>query len=931
MQKIFAFVALLAISALAAAGPHGVERVLDDFSNPAAWQVSGSDDVRASLRASDGPRGKALCLDYDLRGTAGYASMRRTLPLMLPTNYAFDLDVRGAAPANTLQFKLIDASGDNVWWHQWKDYAPPADWRTLRVAADAIGFAWGPATDHALKRSAGFELAIAAGAGAGGGRGSVCFSRLGLLELPPASAPQEARARPDPNAEVEAAAKQAPRGFYPRAFTGEQGYWTLVGIDGGRDTGLLSEDGALEIGKGGFTIEPFLQEGGKLLTWADVAITHSLRDGYLPIPGVQWKHGDLSLRVTAFGTGTRGDARLIARYDVRNDGDRARDVTLVLAARPLQVDPPSQFLNAPGGVSPIHALAWQGGTLAVDGEPRARLLRAASMRGATTRAHGMIVQRLARGDFPPAQSVHDPDGYASGAALYRVHLQPHSGATFGVVVPLAGSRMPAIAADADAAAWLQREEDQVAAQWHGKLDRVVLKLPSSQQRLIDTLRSSLAWILISRDGPELRPGTRSYARSWIRDGAMMADALLRLGDTEAARDYALWYAPHQFTTGKVPCCIDARGADPTPENDSPGELLHLIAQVYRYTNDRAFLQASWPHVTATMAYLEKLQDGERHSAVRMFRGLLPASISHEGYSAKPQHSYWDDFWALRGQDDALSMARALGDREATREWTKQRDRFRDDLYASIRASVAAHRIDFIPGSAELGDFDPTSTTIALAPGGQQDNLRTRLPPSLLDGTFNRYWTESRARADGGTDWDAYTPYEWRNVGVFARLGWRGRIPPMLDFFFAGQRPAGWNQWAEVVGRDAREPRFIGDMPHAWVASDYLRSILDLLAFEDGVDQTMVLGAGVQEAWLEQGGVALHGLRTPWGALGYSLRRDGARVVWTIDADTALPPGGLVLAWPLPRPPGATTINGKPARWREGGLRIRTAPARVVVE
>ena len=56
------------------------------------------------------------------------------------------------------------------------------------------------------------------------------------------------------------------------------------------------------------------------------------------------------------------------------------------------------------------------------------------------------------------------------------------------------------------------------------------------------LRTNLADILIERDGPALRPGTRSYARSWIRDGAMMSAALLRMGHPEAVRSYADWFA-----------------------------------------------------------------------------------------------------------------------------------------------------------------------------------------------------------------------------------------------------------------------------------------------------------------------------------------------------------------------------------------------------
>lgn len=733
------------------------------------------------------------------------------------------------------------------------------------------------------------------------------------------------------NEKVGQLARRAPRGSFPRGFSGEQVYWALVGVDGGSDSGLLSEDGALEIGKNGFSVEPVLIEEGKPVTWADVSIAHSLRDGYLPIPTTEWKHGDVALRVTAFGAGPPRRSQLVARYEVRNNGDRARDVTLALAIRPLQVDPPMQFLNAAGGVSPIHDLAWKGRELDVDARPRAFLLHKPDAVFADALEKDSVVQRLGSTSLPAARSVHDGAGFANGAALYRVHLRPHASETFGLVAPLSGpADLPP--ADMDTQGWLQRGEDAAAAQWHAKLDRVSLRLPSSAPPIAPALRSSLAWILVSRKGDELRPGTRSYDRSWIRDGSMMSDALLRLGETDAVRDYARWFAPFQFPDGKPPCCVDARGADPTIENDSPGELLHLIAQAWLYGHDRDSLQRMWPHAKATIDYMQRIRErGACDDAkTRMFCGLMPASISHEGYSSHPEHSYWDDFWVLTGYADAVTIAQALGKHDEAARFAQARDGFRKDIYASLRASIEAHGIDFVPGSAELGDFDPTSTTIALSPGGQLQALQQQLPRHAFRDGFERYWRESRARARGG-QWKDYTPYEWRNVGVFARLGWRGRIPLLLEFFFDGMRPHAWNQWAEVVRRDQRAPGFIGDMPHAWVASDFIRSALDLFAYERNEDRSIVLAAGVQPRWLDDGGVALHGLRTPHGALGYTLQRDGARVICTIDKDTALPPGGLLLTWPLPQPPGRTTIDGKPTQWRHGELRIRGAPARIVIQ
>jgi len=393
-----------------------------------------------------------------------------------------------------------------------------------------------------------------------------------------------------------------------------------------------------------------------------------------------------------------------------------------------------------------------------------------------------------------------------------------------------------------------------------------------------------------------------------------------------------WYARHQFANGKVPCCIDERGADPVPEHDSAGELIFLAAEVYRYTNDRRLLEEMWPHVEAAARYLESLRQSERTDAhltpaTRAFYGLLPASISHEGYSAKPMHSYWDDFWALKGYNGAIAIATALGRSDAASRLETQRDEFRVDLAASLRLTTATHGIAYLPGSAELGDFDPTSSTIAIAPAGELQ----RLPADLVVPTYERYWREFVDRRDGRTAWEDYTPYEIRTVGTFVRLGWRDRAHELLAFFLAGRRPVAWNQWPEVVGRDPRQPRFVGDMPHGWVASDFIRAALDLFAYERESDRALVLAGGVPPEWLEGSGVTVKDLRTPYGLLKYSLKKEGGGVVLQVAGRSRVPPGGFVLVWPGQRPPPRDTrVNGKAAQWDGTELHFHELPAKVVV-
>lgn len=1029
-------------------------RLLDGFESAAPWTVVASNQVSASLRAVAGAKGRGLCLDYDFNGVSGYAGLQRELPLAYPDEYRFAFRLRGDSPRNDLQFKLVDASGDNVWWVNKPKYEYPKQWAPVVYKRRHISRAWGPAADPTLRQSAKLEFTVYNSVG---GKGSVCFDELSFQALPKdpggpltgtvvasskadgsrveyatdgdpntawrAAGPAasltldlgrvrefggailqwakdehasryrielskdgkhwdklrliergdggsdfvplpEAEARylrllveqgagkgfglaelsmqplafaATPNDFIKELAQRAPRGDYPRGFSGEQPYWTVLGTDGGSSHGLIGEDGAVEAFKGGFSVEPLLLEDGAspastrgaLKTWADVKTGQSLLDGYLPIPSVSWDAGDLQLSVTAFAPLLENRELIVARYRLSNTSKQPRSTTLALAIRPFQVNPPTQFLSTTGGVSGIHRIELdaKAGTVKLDGRPSLRSLTPLGTAFAMPFQDGDVVGRLrASSTRSGERETYDLSGLASAALLYPMRLAPGESREVALYLPQDGSDAPSPDDPAQAARW----QDETAAQWRDKLDRVKLRVPAQGQHVVDTLRTGLAHMLISRVGPRLQPGTRSYARAWIRDGAMIGEGLLRMGREDVAEEFLRWYAPYQFDNGKVPCCVDDRGSDPVPENDSHGELVFTIAEVYRYTRDKALLQSMWPHVEKAVGYMDELRLSERTPANRAlnpaFYGMMPASISHEGYSAKPMHSYWDNFWALRGYKDAVEIAQWLGREVEADAFAASRDQFRDDLYRSLEAATRAHRIDYLPGAAELGDFDATSTTIALAPGGEQGLL----PEALLRNTFERYWKEFVDRRDGRREWKDYTPYELRTIGSFVRLGWRERAHQALEFFFKDQQPRGWNQWAEVVSRTPRKPFFVGDLPHAWVESDYVRSALDLFAYTRDLDQALVIAAGIPAGWLQGEGVSVDGLRTPYGVLGYRFKREGRQAKLEIAAGIEVPPGGLVLRWPFAGAPGKTVVDGRPRTWEKGELRIERVPATVSI-
>ncbi len=1032
------------------------DRVLDDFETVTQWAAQPSDGVSLRIARDSGRTGSAMRLDFDFHGRGGYAIARRVIPLNLPDNYELAFWVRGEASPQNLELKLVDSSGENVWWTNRRNFRFPRAWTRIVTRKRHIEFAWGPVRATDLRRVSAIELAITAGSG---GKGTVWLDDFMLTPRSPddtsaskpladasSSAPRgsevlavdgdtttawrsagdglqqldldfgairefgaivlrwaagghaksyevftsddagtwdlryavragngghdflyvpESEARfirlvlrssargqgyalreievkpvnwaPTANAFFERVAEESPQGRFPKYFLRVQSYWTVVGASGDTEEALINEEGMLETKAGAFSIEPFLQVGNRLIKWSDVRVGQRLERGDLPLPSVRWEGAPLTLDVTAVVNGRAGASTLWARYRVGNPNRTRRRATLYLAIRPFQVNPSWQFLNNPGGAGRIDDIAYDGRVLAVNQDRAIVPVTAPTAFGAATFDEGDITDYLVRNILPPNSRVADTTGWASGAFAYVLDIPPGGARNVWVAVPFhsASPRPPAHLAPARAS----RKGDSVLAaaarEWNAELGPVRITLPHSGERVVRSLRSNLAYILINRDGPSIQPGSRSYERSWIRDGSLTSEALLRLGHEREVREFIEWYAPFQFPSGKVPCCVDRRGADPVPENDSHGQLIFLIAEYWRFTRDTAFVRKLWPHVTSAVAYMDSLRQSRMTPVYRgdslAYYGLLPQSISHEGYSAKPMHSYWDDFFALKGFKDAADLALILGDTERARAYGILRDEFRRSVLDSFRRAMSTHRIDYLPGSVELGDFDATSTTVGISPAGE---LR-HLPREAVASTFDRYWRNFLERRDRDTTWEAYTPYEHRVTGTFVRLGQPERAHQLLDFFLRGQRPAGWNHWAEVVWRKPETPRFIGDMPHTWVGSDFIRSVLDMFAYEREADSSLVLGAGLRPEWLSSDtGVVVRGLRTHYGPVTYTMRRYEGRGSREIRArlleSTRIPPGGIALRPPPGDSPRTVMLDGRPARLSASGeVIVRRLPAEIV--
>ncbi|MCJ7553675.1 MAG: hypothetical protein MUO34_07300, partial [Ignavibacteriaceae bacterium] len=730
-------------------------------------------------------------------------------------------------------------------------------------------------------------------------------------------------------------AKNSAKGNYPRNFLEQASYWTIVGVNNDVKEALINEDGMVEVDKAKFSIEPMLKIENKLFNWNNVQSTQALEDNYLPIPKVKWSCDSVNLETKVFASGEANkNSVLYLKYTITNNSAIQKKGILYLMIRPFQVNPYYQFLNLQGGTGKIDSIKEGNGKIFVNNDKVVIPITNYTFFDASAFDEGNIVELIKQHNNFQNKTVIDPIGLASATLNYNFDLKPGEEKFVYLAVPFYNEEKLPENLNASVA---EQKLEETKDFWKSKSNHIKFNLPKSADRIVNTYKSNLAYILINRDKAGIQPGSRCYERSWIRDGALTSSALLKSGIVTEVKDFIEWYADHQYENGKVPCVVDSRGPDPVPEHDSHGEMIYLIREYFNFTKDTTFLKSKNENVKKAVGYIESLiaQRSTDHfkngnDSVRAYYGLVTESISHEGYSAKPMHSYWDNFFTMKGLKDAAEIQKILGDKESHERIKKIRDTFKENLYNSLNLAIKTRKINYIPGCIELGDFDATSTTIALTPCNEVNNL----PQPQVYNTFDKYYEFFKNRRDGKIDWVNYTPYENRLIGSFIQLDEPERAHALIDFFLNDQRPEGWNHWAEVVWKDYRAPNFIGDMPHTWVGSDFLNAIRSMFVYESEYDSSLVVGAGLYQDWIDSpNGMSIENLPTYFGEISYSIKKENEKYTVSIFGDVKLPKNGIKIKnFNSSKLPTSVIVNGKKIKtFTKNEISINEFPAKIVIE
>jgi hypothetical protein len=727
-----------------------------------------------------------------------------------------------------------------------------------------------------------------------------------------------------PNEFVHHVAAEFPRGTFPRYWYREQSYWTPIGSPEGKRRALINEEGMVETDEAGFSLEPFILSKRGMLSWVDADASLSMAADGAPMPSVAWTVRGMRLEIQPWVDGQGDSLTLHVNYRLECP-EPEPGTRLVVAIRPFQVNPPWQAFRNLGGVSPIYEVDCTGGEMRVDGRALACTPGPSSM-GAASFEEGGVTSFFLSGVLPPRRLACDEGGHTGGAMAWELPTGRTEIETT-ISFPYFDKTKPAKPGACASA----------LEEWQQTLGKVTWQVPGCAKEAFDCFRTAAGHILINRDGPAIQPGPRRYTRSWVRDCVIMGAALAKAGLPQPLHVFLEWYAPFQREDGFVPCVVDRDGIDWLVEHDSHGQFLWGLREDFRNTSDSSFLLRMLPHIRRAADYLITLRtqrqtDPYKSGELAACFGLLPESASHEGYLAHPVHSYWDDFWGVRGLEAAADLMEHAGQTDDATRWRREAAAFQEDTIRSLQKVIADKHLAYIPGSVEWADFDPTATSNAIA----MLDFADALPREPLHAMLDTYLDGFHRKHRGEMPWNNYTAYEIRIIGAFVRLGRRDEANELLSFFLSDRRPREWNQWPEITWRDPRAPGHLGDVPHTWIAAEYLLALASMVASEREATASLVLAAGMPWAWIsKEDGFAVRGLPTRFGELALCMvaHRD-VTIYVEIRGAIVLPPGGLFISPPLP--PGkqimaALKANGETQRYEEGATTIRVEKLPFVAE
>ncbi|MGC8539626.1 MAG: hypothetical protein ACP5QA_03235 [Phycisphaerae bacterium] len=375
--------------------------------------------------------------------------------------------------------------------------------------------------------------------------------------------------------------------------------------------------------------------------------------------------------------------------------------------------------------------------------------------------------------------------------------------------------------------------------WWGQLRGRGMQLSLSENKVVDTFRASLMYLMLARErlpasGAGRRPiyvqnvNKLQYHGFWLRDGSYMTRAYDLTGHAHRAAQCLRFFLHFQKPDGNF---ISQPG-----QHDGWGEAIWAIGQHYQLTGDLAFARKIFPNVHRAVAWLETAR---KHDPLH----VLPGGNPHDDeFPNKWAHITGDNFYALDGLHEAIILAEALGHQRTAAAWRTQYLDYHHVLFSILR-NIGRHDDNYMPPGLDVRGGNDWANLLALYP----HELLQQMDP-LVTGTLRE---SLRKYGEGLMTWQGQL-HQYLTMNNTETYLIRGQQRHVLRELYAvlvhtSSTQAGW----ELASPPWTMRDFGWDLaPHGWFAADYIALVRNMLLRSHS--HTLNVFSALSPTWTQPG-------------------------------------------------------------------------------
>ncbi len=489
---------------------------------------------------------------------------------------------------------------------------------------------------------------------------------------------------------------------------------------------------------------------------------------------------------------------------------------------------------------------------------------------------GDVYDRISQASDP--LDIDCPMEMCSGAAVYR--LKPGTEFETSVQIPLEN---PDTAPDFDST---------YQSRWSEYRDTgCQLELPYKNYAYL--FEASVRNLLAHTAG-DVFAGPYVYKRFWFRDAVYITYGLLCTGYHERAERIIDGFEKRQKASGYF--------ESQEGEWDSNGQVLWLIEQFCRITHQAP--KAAWkPMIHKGIRWIvrKRLSDelDQPHA------GLMPSGFSAEHFGPNDFY-YWDNFWSIAGLEAGAFLSKSYGEDEVELLCLETANALRSAVDASLQA--ATHRLGrlAIPSSPYRRlDSSAVGSLVCAYPL----QLHIQKDVRVLDTA--QYLADNCLVHNGlfhDMSHSGINPYLTMHL---AQILLQAKDPKCFELISGiAELASPTGQWPEAVHPITRGG-CMGDGQHTWASTEWIMMIRNCFVREIEQDRTLVLGSGIDLAWLEEDRpIQLNSAYTTMGVIDISIQRreENVEITWDLDHHGEAP--SITIDMPFMEPVKASETRGR---------------------